>query len=482
MKRLYQILLLSFILPVVAVAQENQAKQSFTLEQCIQYALDNSNAVKNAAIDQEIASAKVKETTGIGLPQISGNVGVQHNQKLPRFFSQYHADSPAGIVDLSQIPGIKDGDVVAFPNVFQLPSAGNATVSATEVISFSYFIGLRAANTYRELSAKSARQTKEKTIEQVTKAFYNVLINKDRMQLFDVNLARVESLLKTTKAMNENGFAESIDVDRITVTANNLRAQRDNFYNLQELGLQLLKFQMNYPMNDPINIEGNIALLQIDENLLNNYSINWDYKQRSDYSLLQTNRELQVLNLKSKYAESLPSLVATANYGYTTQSSNVSGLFKTNSTGIESTKAYGPDKWYNITSFGLSLNVPIFSGLQRTYRIQQARLSLQQIENNASMLKSAIDLEIKQSAITYLNAINSLKAQNENKSLAENVARVTSIKYEQGVGSNIEVINAESSLREAQVNYYSALYDALVSKVDLDKAYGKLLPQNAQTK
>ena len=60
--------------------------------------------------------------------------------------------------------------------------------------------------------------------------------------------------------------------------------------------------------------------------------------------------------------------------------------------------------------------------------------------------------------------------------LADKVARVTKIKYEQGVGSSIEVTDAESSLREAQVNYYNALYDAILAKIDLDKAFAKIDP------
>lgn len=91
-------------------------------------------------------------------------------------------------------------------------------------------------------------------------------------------------------------------------------------------------------------------------------------------------------------------------------------------------------------------------------------------------MESSIELEAKQASTTFENAIKSLSSQKENMSLASNVARITKIKYEQGVGSNIEVIDAETSLREAQTNYYNALYEALVAKVDLDKAYGKLLP------
>ena len=479
MRRFYQILLIVMIMPLLSMAQ--QGAQSFTLEQCIQYALENSPTIKNSQIDEQIADARVKETRGIGLPQIDASVGITHNQKLPRFFMQYNPDAP-GFIDLSSVPGIQSGDVVALQNFFQLKSGGNAALNINQILfNGSYLVGLQAANAYRDLSVKTTAQTKEKTVEQVIKAYYNVLINKDRMKLFDVNIGRIDSLLKTTKALNENGFAEKIDVDRIQVTANNLKASRDNFYNLQELGLQLLKFQMNFPMDQPIDVAGDLSSLQIDENLLDNYSVNWDYTQRSDYRILESNRRLQSLNIKNKYAESLPSLSAFANLGYATQSPTISGLFKTE-TGIQDLGTLGPDKWYSFSSFGVNLSVPIFSGLQRSYRLQQAKLTMQQIENGKNTLKSAIDVEIKGAAVSYQNAINSLKSQQENKDLAQNVARVTKIKYEQGVGSNIEVTEAESSLKEAQINYYDALYNALVAKVDLDKAYGKLLPQTPTEK
>jgi outer membrane protein TolC len=478
MRRISLILAL-MISAAATYGQQNSNGQSFTLDQCIEYAMQNSPTIKNASIDERIADARVKETRGIGLPQVDASVGIQHNQKLPRFFAQYNPDGE-GFIDLSSVPGIQAGDVVAMQNFFQLKSSGNAALTISQILfNGSYLVGLRAANAYRDLSVKQAQQTKEQAIEQVTKAYYNVLINKDRIKLFDVNIGRVDSLLRTTKALNENGFAEGIDVDRIQVTANNLKSQRDNFRNLQELGLQLLKFQMNYPMDQQIDVAGDIASLQVDENVLSNYSLNWDYTQRSDYRLLESNRRLQQLNLKNKYAEGMPSLVAFANLGYSTQSPDIGGLFKTESS-IPEMEGIGPDKWYSFSSFGVTLNVPIFSGLQRTYRVQQEKLNLQKIENGFTTLRSSIDLQTKQAAITYLNAVTTLKSQQENRVLAENVARVTKIKYEQGVGSNIEVIDAESTLRESQINYYSALYDALVAKVDLDKAYGKLNPQTSE--
>jgi outer membrane protein len=459
--------------------------RTFTLEQCIAYALENNVSGLNAQIDEKIASARVKETRGIGLPQVDATVGIRHNQKLPRFFAQYAvAQGFAGENEQTGEPnlvidGAQPTDIVASQNFFQLKSGGDAGLTISQILfNSSYLVGLQAANAYRDLAVKNNDLTKEDIIENVSKAYYSCLINRDRIGLFETNIARVDSVLRTTTALFENGLAESIDVDRIKVTLNNLKVEQGNFLRLQELSIQLLKFQMNYPMGEDIDIQGDLSSVKIDAAVLNEYSSNWDYEQRTDYRLLEANRKLQALNLKNTYAAGLPSLVAYANLGYSTQSPDISGIFKTNSN-IPDNGQVGPDKWYPYSTFGVSLNVPLFSGLQRTYRVQQAKLELQKTDNNFRLLKSGIDLEINQSASMYISAVATAESQKQNSELAANIARVTKIKYEQGVGSNLEVVEAESALREAQINYYNALYNAIVAKIDLDRAYGKLIPASA---
>lgn len=472
MRRLYFILSFLFSSLPLLYAQSDSGK-AFTLDQCVEYALENATLIKNAVLDERIATARVRETVGIGLPQVSGNVTVIQNQKLPRFFTTY--DPNGGFFDLSGVPGIQAGDVVAAQNFFQLKSSGNAALSINQILfNGSYLVGLQAANTYKELSLRATDQTKEQLVEMVTKAYYSVLVNRERMKLFDTNIERVDSLFSTTKALNENGFAESIDVDRIEVTLNNLKTERNKFEKLQGLSVELLKFQMNYPKDQSLDVVGELTResVQVD---LNSYLQDWDYKNRPDYQVLETNRKLQNLNIKNNYAAALPNLSAFANMGYSTQSPSVSGLFKTNS-GVLDDGQVGPDKWYSFSSFGVSLNIPLFSGLQRTYKVQQEKLTLQKIENGFTSLKRGIDIEIKQATISFQNNQEALEAQERNMKLAQNIARVTKIKYEQGLGSNLEVVDAESSLKEAQINFYNALYDAAIAKTDLDKAFGLLIP------
>lgn len=485
MKQVYLLTWLAFSLVTAGRSYAQQSTPSaFTLDQCIEYALQNSINVQNATLDQRIAAAKVKETIGLGLPQISADVSVVHNQKLQRFFSSYSTAQGFAGKDANgnpnlDIPGLNPNDILASQNFFQLKSSGNASLSINQLIfNGSYLVGLQAASAYRDLALKTSNQTKEQIVQQVTKAYYGVLINKERIELFANNIARVDSLLRNTKALNQNGFAEGIDVDRIQVTLNNLKAESDKFKKLNELGLELLKFQMNYPLNEPIQVIGNIQDAKVNADL-KSYEQDWNYKNRPDYLVLEVNRRLQELNIKNQYAAAVPSINAFANLGYSTQSRDVSGIFKT-STNLDDNGAVGPDKWYNFSQFGVRMDIPIFSGLQRHHKLQQEKLTLLKVENGFRNLKQGIDLETKQASINFENAITSLTAQKENMNLASNIARITKIKYEQGVGSNLEVVDAENSLRQAQTNYYSALFDAMIAKVDLDKAYGKLIPLTSQ--
>jgi outer membrane protein len=455
---------------------QSQPAQSFTLEQCIEYALTNAVNIQNSTIDEQIASSRVKETIGIGLPQINGAASAITNPTLPRFFSKYAVAQ--GFNSSLNIPGLQPNDVVAGQNFFQLPNSLNASVSASQLIfNGSYLVGLKASSAYKDLAIKSTNQTREQVIEQVTKAYYAAIINKERINLFDNNIARVDSLLKNTTALNTNGFAESIDVDRIQVSLNNLITEKSKFERLQILSIEILKFQMNYPLDQPLELNGKITEASIDL-VLDDYLKDWNYKNRPDFQVLEANKKLQVLNVKNKYAAALPVLSASATLGYSKQSASFGNLFKNGPSFAETSSGTGPDKLYPYSSIGFNLSVPIFSGLQRSYQLQQEKLRLKKVENSYTSLKSGIDLQIKQAVTNYQNSVQSLDSQKKNMGLADKVARVTKIKYQQGVGSNLEVVDAESSLKESQVNYYNALYDALISKVDLDKAFGKLLPKN----
>jgi outer membrane protein len=468
--------LLSLILTISMWGAMAQGSASFGLDECIDYATKNAVTIKNAVLEQEIAKAKVKETVGIGLPQVSGSIGLQHNPTLSRFFSTYQPGSAFGVDSTTaNMLGMQQGDVYAAENFFQLQSAGDASLSVSQLIfNGSYIVGLQASNAYKDLSIRQANQTKEEVVLNVSKAYYNLLIMREQLELVEANIGRIDTLLFNTEAMVENGFAEKIDADRIRVTLNNLTSEQINLRNMEDLSVKLLKLQMNYPFDQPLTVTGSIADAVIEPvNVPNPES--WSYSIRPDYQVFEANRKLQQLNIKNKYAEGLPVIAAFANLGRSTQSPNFGGLFKSESNFTEIEDQIGVDSWYGYSSVGLSLSWSLFTGLQRNFQIQQQKLELQKLENGFDALEMQIDLEIQQSDVNLNNAMKQLEVQTDNKDLAGEIYKISKIKYEEGVGSNLEVIEANTSLKEAQTNYYSALYNAIIAQLELRKALGILI-------
>jgi len=462
--------------PLFVLGQE-QSAETFTLEQCIDFAMENSIVLKNAKLDERISRAQKTEIISFALPQINANANLNYFQSLPRFFATKQVAFGFSGLDASKesefLPTLKSGDVVSSPNFFQLKSSGTVALNISQIIlNGSFFVGLKAAENNIKLYNNTLNKVKEGVIEAVSKAFYSVLVNRERIELFDSNISRLDSLLRETKILNENGFVEAIDIDRIQVSLNNIVAERNNFIKLHELTLEVLKFQINYPMDKQLKIDGELTkesvLVELD-----NYLTDWNKKLRPDYQLLTIGIKLQNLSLTNKLVSYAPTLSFNANLGYSTQSNTISGLFRTESKFTDT--RFGSDKWYPVNSFGLSLSVPLFAGFQRGAQYQQEKLKLAKLKNNELQLESAIDLEVKQSIISYQNATETMEVQQRNLDLAKKVARVTKVKYQQGVGSNIEVVQAETSLRESQVNYYNALYDGIIAKINLDKAFGRLV-------
>jgi len=155
----------------------------------------------------------------------------------------------------------------------------------------------------------------------------------------------------------------------------------------------------------------------------------------------------------------LPKLTASASYAPSYQNDSFS-------------KLYGTD--YASSYVALSLSVPIFTGFQHLNQYKQSKITVLKSENDLYDMKNTISLQVSQARISYINGLQTLNDQKKNMALAEEVLRVAKIKYEQGVGSSIEVTQAQTELTQADNTYIQGLYDALVSKVDLDKAYGRI--------
>ncbi|WP_229212973.1 TolC family protein [Dyadobacter soli] len=440
------LMLLAALIPFVPL----HAQTGYSLKEAVDYAVKHNLNVKNAQLDAVSAEARIGEIRAAGLPQVTGAVSLTNNIIIPKFFF------PAKTFD----PTAPD-DAPPTPVEFGIPWQGSASATLNQLIfNGSYFIGLKAAATYRELAQKTTTSSKVSVAEQVTKAYYSAQVAEERAKLLDLNIARVDSSMRETKAMNASGFVELLDVNRLEVQINNLQTERQKVQNLIELSYALLRFQMGMPANEPIKLTDDINAVNVAELRSESTSQDVSYEKRIEYSLLNTQEKLAMLDLRNVRSGYLPSLSGSLGYGYNAGMDKFSQLFT--------------NQWFNNMVLTVNLNIPIFDGFTKKYQVNQKKIAIDKVKNNQNLLKQSIDLENNQASINIKNAFATLETQKRNLTLAEEIVRVTKIKYKEGVGSNIEVVNAESSLKEAQTNYFTALYDLMIAKVDLSKAKGEL--------
>tara|TARA_B100001250_G_C19753486_1_gene768956 strand:+ start:27 stop:1361 length:1335 start_codon:yes stop_codon:yes gene_type:complete len=441
----FYILIIFFLFSNYLFGQDNT---SFSLDECLQMALSNNENLKNSLLEENVSRMTSREYLSVGFPQISFETGLKYNFEIQK-----------SLIDISKfMPGVPEGteQEVSFGQKYD----GIMDLGISQMIfNGSYFVGLAASKALIELSEKQSFRAKNDLIESVKKAYYVVLNTKERLILVNSNLERIKSLLNDTEILYKNGFVEKLDVDRIKVSYNNLNAEKIKADRLYDLSLSVLKFQIGYPVNDKLSVKGSIEDVTLS---VNDYDIqSFEYSDRIEHSILNTNKRLKSYDLKNNRSQFLPQIYANLNYGYNTSSSEYDLFFNSN-------------RWKNYGTVGLQIIVPIFDGFNKRSKINRSKIVVQQVENQIKFLERSIDLQINQNFIELKNAIQSLNVSKENLVLANEVYNVSEKKYKEGVGSNLEVLDSNNSLKTAQTNYYNAYYQAIISKINLDKTLGIL--------
>lgn len=442
--KIYLLPVLLLLLAVQSAALRAQETHRFGLQECISYAYENQDSIKNAKLDIERANYQVKEILGSGFPQISGNANIQDYLKVPT----------------NLLPGEFFGQPGTFiPVKFGVKYNSSVGIDINQLLfDGTFIVGLQASKTFKELSQKNLNRSRIATNIAVTKAYYQVLVADEQIKLLDANLKQLKQQLDETVEMNKQGFVEKIDTDRLRVLYNNLGTTRNNTVRMLALGYQALKFQMGMPLEDNLILLEKIADVKFESAALAAADSS-AYRNRIEFALLETNRKLTELDVKRYKSQLLPSLSAFASGSYSFQNDRLGDLYANR---------------FPTSLVGLRLRVPIFTGFQTTSRIRQAQIEVKKTDNVINGFKRAINLQIDQARTSYTNGVETLGSQRENMDLAREVLRVSKIKYEQGVGSSIEVTQAQTALQESENTYIQALYNALISKVDLDAANGTI--------
>jgi outer membrane protein TolC len=444
-----------------------QQTYEITVKDAVDIAFKNVTDLKNARLDYKISEARNKEITGMALPQINGSFQGNHYLSLPQI--QFPDGTEKTIYDVLRANGVKNGTGTPITKEgeftyrsfsFLWPWNINGGVSVQQLLfEPQVFVGLKARKALLENSGLQIKVAEDKVKEAVHKNYYAVLIAEKQMGFLHESIRRLEKLASDMNEMYKNGFVEKLDIDKTTVSLNNTRSMENQLRNGITIGLAVLKMNLGLSQADSLVLKDVLTADMVKDGVgLDELN----YEVRNEVKLLNSAVRLQGYDIRRYKLSYAPTLAAFYNYQRNGQRR------------AENNGNVKPWFWYSTSLVGLSVNVPIFDGLQKKYKIKQSQFSLEKTQNTLEQVKQGIDLEKTVAKNTLTNAILSMDSQEKNMQLAEKVYNTVKKKYEQGLGSSFEVLQADTEMQQAQSNYFKALYDAIIARISYQKAMGKL--------
>jgi len=436
----------SFAITGLLQAQDaRNATHAFSLEQCVDFAQKNNVQVKNSLLAIEVQAQINREIAAAALPTVNTNLGGTNYLIIPT----------------SLLPGQIFGGTPGTFIPVQFGTKFNANYGASiQQLLFDgqVFIGLQARATSMDLQRKNAALTQEAIKVNIYKIYYQLSASKTQLNILDANINRIKALAHDAEIMYKNGFAEKLDVDKISVQLNNLETEKLKANNSVAIGYMGLKMLMGMPVKDSLVLTDVINESSLTNDVLSD--ADFQYNVRKDFQYLNTVKKMNEFNVKRYQLSNLPTVSMSGSYSKNAQRSKFD--------------FFEGGNWFNTSLVSLNINLPIFNGFATDARIKRTKIELKQTENQIESLKNNIDNELNQSKLNYMSSVATVQFQKKNMELAERVYQQTKKKYEAGTGSNTEISAAQTDLVSAQNNYMNALYAALIAKVDLLKASGKL--------
>jgi outer membrane protein len=407
---------------------------SASLQNCVQYALRHQPLVQQSLLDEEIAERQIRTRLADWYPQLNFNYNVQHNFQ----------------VQTSIIAGnaVKLGVNNTSFGQFGLTQA---------IFNRDVLLARRTADDVRKQVKQQTTSNKIDITVNVSKAFYDVLLTQQQINLDIETLTRLERSLKDAYNQYQGGIVDKIDYKRATIALNNAKAQKKQNEESLKAKYAFLKYQMGYPAGSMIDLVYDSTQLERDAIADTTQAV--VYENRIEYQQLQTQQRLQASNLSYYKWGYLPSVSGYANYNLNFLNNDLAKLYAQN---------------YPNSFAGISLAFPIFQGTKRIQQIKQANLELKRVDYDITSLKNNISAAYTQALASYKGSFVYYNILLENLAIAKEVYATVQLQYKAGIKTYLDVIFAETDLRSAQVNYTNALYQVISSKLDVQKELGTI--------
>tara|TARA_R110002049_G_scaffold616_11_gene3593 strand:+ start:9991 stop:11322 length:1332 start_codon:yes stop_codon:yes gene_type:complete len=414
--------------------------QKLSLQEAINFALENSYNTKISQNDILSAQKKVWETTTIGLPQIDGKVDYQN------FIKQ-----PITLADFDQ-----DGTNEEF--VFGTKQNMNASVTLKQLLfDGSYLVGLQASKTFLKISEQANKKTEMLTKEAVINAYGNVLVTENSITILESNIKILQKNYNDAKKIYENGLNEEEDVEQLEITLGNLKNQLNSVIRMKEIGYQMLNLSLGNAIETKLILTDSLDSLAEENISLSLITETFNVNNHIDFKISENDRETKRLMMRLEQSKALPTLSAFINYGAQANSDSFSFL---NSN----------QRWFDSSLLGVSLNVPIFSSFGRKAKTTQAKIALENADIKLEETKQRLSLEAQKAKNDYQISIDNYQTSKKNVGLAERIEKKQRIKFFEGISSSFDLLQAQNQLYTQQQNYIQSMLNVIASKATLENA------------
>lgn len=431
-------------LVLIFVGQLHAQDNEMSLSECLNYGLKNSPGMIIANNELEMIRYNKLDLYNPYLPTLNLSAGIDYNLKL--------ATTIIPAADFGLGPGTEDLEIS-----MGQPHTNNATVHLEQPLyDQAAIIGIKGVKTYGKLSELQSSKIIEDLVYNIAMAYYQVLTIDQHIQLLQDNREQYEELERIMKLRLEKGVIQEIDYKRIKVAYNNINSQLSLAKTSRDMAKNQLKVIIGMPIDNDLQINEDVSLL---ETTALPEEVQLDITNRLDYRINQINLELQTLQVKVIKNSYLPTLSGYARYGVNSYSKTFRGSW---------------DKFYDFSTIGLKLTIPIFNGLKVNTSYNKHRIQLETLKAQLKMQEENFKVESMNSQAKLIEAHTSYKMNSENLELAKEVYETTNLSYQKGAASLSDFLNADYSFKEAQSNYLTSLVNMLSSRLDFENSKGNL--------
>ena len=445
MRRTIFSLVLFLIGGEMLIAQESKTT-GLSLQQCVQMAVKKNINVKTARIDDQKSKYKMDEGFAALFPKVNFSSSLTDNVLLPTT--------------------VLPGEFLGKPGTM-IPLQMGSTYSASAMVSISQVLYNQTALTavkilkkMSTLSGLSVEKASEDIAFEVAKLYALEQTTEEQRKLIDKNILLIERLRDITKITIDNGIGKQVDLDRVNVNLENLYTQQSNTQAALEQQLNMIKYMLDLPLDQTILLT-DTAEMQL---MKNDPVLQTDFSNHVTIRLLESQKDISILNKKVITNGYLPTLSLSGQAAYQGLQEKFGTYFKSSS----------DNKWYPFANFTVTLAVPVFDGFEKRSKSRQANLDIQKAQETLANTKESFSMNYKNAMNNYVNNKSTVRRQKQNLELAEKVYKETTLKYREGMAAMSSLLQDEMSLSSAQGGYLTALYNFKEAELKIMSLNGEI--------